>query len=138
MALLGQQQGQQRAQQQAEAIKSGAFGGERAGLQRQLLRGQQDLATGKTMGDIMQAGYAPAMQAAQTDLARTLQAGGQFGTLGTGAQQAGIQAAQALMGAGTVEQQTQQAGLQALYNQFLQERAYPFQDRKSTRLNSSH
>ncbi len=106
MALLGQQQGQQRAQQQAEAIKGGAFGGERAGLQRQLLRGQQDLATGKTMGDIMQAGYAPAMQAAQTDLARQLQAGGQFGTLGAGAQQ---------------------AGLQALYNQFLQERAYPFQ-----------
>ncbi len=127
MALLGQQQGQQRAQQQAEAIKGGAFGGERAGLQRQLLRGQQDLATGKTMGDIMQAGYAPAMQAAQTDLARQLQAGGQFGTLGAGAQQAGLQAAQALMGAGTVEQQTQQAGLQALYNQFLQERAYPFQ-----------
>lgn len=127
MALLGQQQGQQLAQQQAEAIRGGAYGGERAGLQRQLLRGQQQLATGKTMGDIMQAGYAPAMQAAQTDLARQLQAGGQFGTLGAGAQQAGLQAAQALMGAGTVEQQTQQAGLQALYNQFLQERAYPFQ-----------
>lgn len=127
MALLGQQQGQQLAQQQAEAIRGGAYGGERAGLQRQLLRGQQQLASGKTMGDIMQAGYAPAMQAAQTDLARQLQAGGQFGTLGAGAQQAGLQAAQALMGAGTVEQQTQQAGLQALYNQFLQERAYPFQ-----------
>lgn len=127
MALLGQQQGQQLAQQQAEAIRGGAYGGERAGLQRQLLRGQQQLASGKTMGDIMQAGYAPAMQAAQADLARQLQAGGQFGTLGAGAQQAGLQAAQALMGAGTVEQQTQQAGLQALYNQFLQERAYPFQ-----------
>jgi len=127
MALLRQQQGQQLAQQQAEAIRGGAFGGERAGLQRQLLRGQQGLAAGKTMGDIMQAGYAPAMQAAQADLARQLQAGAQFGNLGAGAQQAGLQAAQALMGAGTVEQQTQQAGLQSLYNQFLQERAYPFQ-----------
>ena len=127
MALLRQQQGQQLAQQQAEAIRGGAFGGERAGLQRQVLRGQQGLAAGKTLGDIMQAGYAPAMGAAQADLARQLQAGGQFGQLGAGAQTAGLQAAQALMGAGGLEQQTQQAGLQALYNQFLQERAYPFQ-----------
>jgi hypothetical protein len=48
-------------------------------------------------------------------------------SLGTGAQQAALSGAQAQMGAGTAEQQTQQAGLQALYNQFQQERAYPFQ-----------
>ncbi|KPL27426.1 MAG: hypothetical protein AMJ72_08980, partial [Acidithiobacillales bacterium SM1_46] len=48
-------------------------------------------------------------------------------SLGTGAQQAAMSGAQAQMGVGTAEQQTQQAGLQALYNQFQQERAYPFQ-----------
>lgn len=47
--------------------------------------------------------------------------------LGQGAQAAGLQGAQAMLGAGTVQQQTEQAGLQALYNQFLQEKGYPFQ-----------
>lgn len=118
-----QQQGQQLAQQQAEAIKGGAFGGERAGLQRQTLRGQQGLATGQ----LYAGGYGQALQAAQGDLARQLQAGQALGALGTGAQTAALQAPQALLGAGTLEQQTQQAGLSALYNQFLQERAYPYQ-----------
>lgn len=118
-----QQQGQQLAQQQAEAIRGGAFGGERAGLQRQALRGQQGLATGQ----LYASGYNQALQAAQGDLARQLQAGQALGALGTGAQTAALQAPQALLGAGTLEQQTQQAGLTALYNQFLQGRAYPYQ-----------
>ena len=51
----------------------------------------------------------------------------QLAALGTGAQGAALQGAQAQMGAGQVAQQTQQAGLTALYNQFLQQQAYPFQ-----------
>ncbi len=47
--------------------------------------------------------------------------------LGTGAQQAALQGGQAQLAAGTVEQQTQQAENQALYNQFLQQQGYPFQ-----------
>ena len=47
--------------------------------------------------------------------------------LGTGAQQAALQGAQAQIGAGTLQQQTEQAGKQALYNQFLQQQGYPFQ-----------
>jgi hypothetical protein len=47
--------------------------------------------------------------------------------LGTGAQQAALQGGQAQLAAGTVEQQTQQANNQALYNQFLQQQGYPFQ-----------
>jgi hypothetical protein len=47
--------------------------------------------------------------------------------LGTGAQQAALQGGQAQLAAGTVEQQTQQAQNQALYNQFLQQQGYPFQ-----------
>lgn len=47
--------------------------------------------------------------------------------LGAGAQAAGIQGGQAQLAAGTTEQQTQQALNQALYNQFLQQQAYPFQ-----------
>jgi len=50
-----------------------------------------------------------------------------FANLGTGAQAAGLQGAQAQLAAGQAEQQTQQAGLTALYNQFLQQQSYPFQ-----------
>ena len=51
----------------------------------------------------------------------------QLASLGSGAQQAGLTGAQAEIGAGTVQQQTQQAGLSALYNQFQQQQGYPFQ-----------
>ena len=47
--------------------------------------------------------------------------------LGTGAQNAAISGGQAALAAGTVPQQTQQAGLSALYNQFQQQQGYPFQ-----------
>jgi len=126
-AALQQQQGQQLAQQQAEAIRGGAFGGERAGLQRQALRGQQQLGMGQALSPLYAQAYQSGLGAAQTDLARQLQAGQTLGQLGTGAQTAALQAPQALLGAGTLEQQTQQAGLQALYNQFLQQRAFPYQ-----------
>jgi hypothetical protein len=131
---LRQQQGQERAQQQAQAIKSGAFGGDRAGLERANLARQQELATAQTLAPIYQQGYQQAVQTAQgqqgvvaSDLARRMQAGQQIAGLGTGAQAAALQGAQAQIGAGTLEQQTQQADLTARYQQFLQERGYDFQ-----------
>ena len=134
MAGLQQQQGQQLSQQQAEAIKGGAFGGDRAGIQRAQLMGQQGLATAQAIAPLYQQGYQQAVQTAQgqqgvvaSDLQRQLAAGQQLGGLGAAGQQAALAGAQAQIGAGTAEQQTQQAGLQALYNQFLQERGYDFQ-----------
>jgi hypothetical protein len=50
-----------------------------------------------------------------------------YGNLGAGAQTAGLQGAQAQLGAGTLGQQTEQAGKTAMYNQYLQGQAYPFQ-----------
>ena len=47
--------------------------------------------------------------------------------LGAGAQSAALQGATAQLTAGQQEQSTQQAGLTSLYNQFLQQQAYPFQ-----------
>lgn len=133
-AALRQQQGQQLSQQQAEAIKSGAFGGDRAGIQRAYLQGQQGLATAQALAPIYQQGYQQAVQTAQgqqgviaQDLARQLQAGQQVAGLGTGAQAAALQGAQAQIQAGTLGQQTQQAQDTALYQQFLQERGYPYQ-----------
>lgn len=131
---LQQQQGQQLAQQQSEAIKSGAGFGERANISRAQLQGQQGLATSQAIAPLYQQGYQQATQTAMgqqgvvaSDLARQMQAGQQLAGLGTGAQQAGIQGAQALLAAGTVGQQTQQADLTAKYQQFLQQQGYPFQ-----------
>jgi muramidase (phage lysozyme) len=133
-AALQQQQGQQLAQQQAEAIRGGAFGGGRDKMQRDILRGQQQLGMGQALAPIYQQAYQTGLSTAQQqqgvvaqDLARRMQAGQQIAGLGTGAQQAALQGAQAQMAAGQVEQQTQQADLTARYQQFLQERGYPFQ-----------
>ena len=134
LQALQQQQGQERSQQQAQAIKSGAAFGERSGLQRAQLAGQQNLATAQAIAPIYQQGYQQAVQTAQgqqgvvaADLARRMQAGQQVAGIGTAAQQAGLQGAQAQIAAGTVEQQTQQADLTAKYQQFLQQRGYDFQ-----------
>ena len=116
---LQQQQGQQLAQQQADAISGGAFGGERAGLQRATLQGQQELAMGQALSPLYQTGYGQALGAAQTDLQRQLAAG-------QGLSQAGLAAQQASLGAGTLGQQTQQAGINALYNQFQQQQMWPY------------
>jgi len=189
---LRQQQQQEMQGATANAIRSGAFGGDRSGLVAANLARQQQLGTAQAMAPIYQQGYGQALQTAQQqqgvqlsadqanraamqNLAQQLQGIGQQGYgqqmgaaqqlgalgqqqygqgmgaaaqlaglaqqgygmgaatsqalagLGSGAQQAGLQGAQAQMGAGTLEQQTQQADLTARYQQFLQERGYPFQ-----------
>jgi len=131
---LQQQQGQERSALAGKQIMSGAFGGDRAGLERANLSRQQTLGTAQALAPIYQQGYNTAVQTAQgqqgiigQDLNRQLQAGAQIGALGTSAQQSALQSAQAQMAAGTLPQQTQQADLTANYQQFLQERGYPFQ-----------
>jgi len=182
---LRQQQQQEMQGATANAIRAGAFGGDRAGLVAANLARQQQLGTAQAMAPIYQQGYGQALGTAMTaaqsnraalqNLAQQLQglgqqgygqqmgaaqqlaslgqqqfgqglgAAGQLGALGqqqygmgagtaqqlaalgTGAQQAALQGAQAQLGAGTLEQQTQQADLTARYQQFLQERGYPFQ-----------
>lgn len=124
---IEQQQAAQRSSQQAEQIKAGAFGQERGQLMRAVLAGQQNLGLGQALSPLYQTGYGQALGAAQSDLQRQLQAGQVMGGLGGGYMTSGLQGAQALMGAGTLGQQTQQKGLESLYNQFLMQQAYPFQ-----------
>lgn len=134
-----QQQNQQQAQQMAgNAISQGAFGGDRAGISQANLAGQQSLANQQVLAGLQQQGYSQALGAAQqqqglsyqaraADLARQGQAGQAIAGLGAQAQTSALQGAQQQIGAGTLEQQTQQAGLSALYNQFLQEQGFPYQ-----------
>ena len=138
MAAQAQQNAQQRNDLTGNAIRSGAFGGDRAGVAKANLAYQQNLSNSQTLAGLLNQGYGNAQQmfqqqqgvnlaAQQANQARLMQAGQQLASLGTGLQQGQLQAGQALLGAGTAAQQTEQAGKTALYNQFLQERGYPFQ-----------
>ena len=131
---LSQEQAMQRQQQLGQGIKAGAMGGDRLGLERANLARQQAMAYGTTASNIYNQGYGQAVQTAvgqqgvrAQDLARLQAGGAQIGALGTAAQQAALQGAQAQVGAGTLQQQTQQALDTAKYQQFLQERGYDFQ-----------
>jgi hypothetical protein len=64
-AALGQQFGQQRSDTQAQAIRSGAFGGQRAGLQQAQLAGQQALAESQAISPLYAQNYNQALAAAQ-------------------------------------------------------------------------
>jgi len=149
MANLRQQQGQEQSQILGDQIKSGAFGGDRGRIAQANLARQQELATGQTVAGLMNQGYGQALTTAQQQQAQQLAAsqanraalagagqslysmgqgyGQGMAGLGTQAQQAALQGAQAQLGAGTVQQQTQQAKNTADYNQFLQSQGYPFQ-----------
>lgn len=128
---------QQQQQEQSSLVNPSsvhAFGGDRGGLAAANLARQQGLATGQTMANIYQQGYGQALNTAvgqqgiqAQNYERLLHGGQQMAGLGQAAQQAAIQGGQAQIGAGTLGQQTQQADLTARYQQFLQERGYPFQ-----------
>jgi hypothetical protein len=131
---LRQQQAQEMQGATGNAIRAGAFGGDRSGLVAANLARQQQQGTAQAMAPIYQQGYQNAVQTAQgqqavtaADLARLQQGGQQIAGLGSGAQGAALQGAQAQLAAGQTQQQTAQAGKAALYNQFLQEQGYPFQ-----------
>jgi hypothetical protein len=148
-ALLNQNNQQQQAGQLGNAITSGAFGGDRTGIAAANLEQQQNLSNASTYSGIASNAFNTALGAAQQQQGVNLSAAqanraalanaGQeiagigsneattLAGLGSGAQTAGLQGAQAQIGAGTLQQQTQQAQDTAQYNQFLQQQSYPFQ-----------
>ena len=138
LAPLQQQQAQDRQNLTSSNIRAGAFGGDRAAISDAVLRGQQEMATGNVVGGLLTPMYNQAQQefntqqgvnlaAQQANRQNYQTAAGLLGNLGTGAQTAALTGAQAQLSAGQQQQQTQQAGLTALYNQFLQQQSYPFQ-----------
>ena len=103
LAALQQQQGQERSALAGRQAASGAFGGDRAGLERANLARQQQLATSQAISPLMSQAYQQAVQTAagqqgvQTqNLARQLQAGQQYAGIGQGLAGLGLQGAQTL------------------------------------------
>ncbi len=138
MRQMGQANEQAQSGALGTAASSGAFGGDRAGIAAANLANQQGMAMGSTLAGLNAQNYGQALQTAQqqqgvnlgatqADLERLMQGGQFMAGLGTARQQAGLQGAEAQINAGTLGQQTEQAGKTAMYNQFQQEQAYPFQ-----------
>jgi hypothetical protein len=154
--LLNQQNQQAMSGQTGNAIRQGAFGGDRGGIAAANLQQQQRLADSSIFSNILNQGYNNALSTAvgqqgvnlaaqQANRAATQatadriaglgqQGFNQYTTtgqnvqgLGAAAQNAAIQGGQAQMGAGAVEQATNQALDTAKYNQFKEEQSYPFQ-----------
>ena len=95
--LLNQQQQAQMSGQTGQAMKQGAFGGDRSGLAAANLAGQQSLAFSNAISPLYSQGYTQALGAAQQqqgfqlgqeqqNLARMGQAGQQIAGIGTAAQ----------------------------------------------------
>jgi hypothetical protein len=102
-AAIEQQNAQQMQQQQAEAIRSGAFGGDRSGAARAMLAGQQNLSQNQVLGNLRQQGYQNALAAFQQQQQQGL----------------GVAASEAAR-ANAMFQQQQGQGLQARQQQYAQ------------------
>lgn len=126
-AMMRQQYEQAQSGALGTAASSGAFGGDRAGIAAANMQQQNQMGYGNTMANIYNQGYTQALGASQADLARQLQGGAQMAGLGAQSQQLGLQGAQAKIAAGTMQQQTEQAGKDAMIQRFMQEQGYPFQ-----------
>lgn len=87
MAQLNQQYGQQQNQLKGNAISQGALGGDRAKVAMASLMGKQGMNTASALSGLQSAGYSQALQAAQADALRQLQAAGLSGTTTSGTTQ---------------------------------------------------
>lgn len=122
----------------SRAISSGAFGGDRAGVAAAEMARQQRLADDSTIAGLYNNAYQSGLGAFQQQQGQQLNslsqnaalnqaAAGQYANLGTTAMNNALTGANAQLGAGTLQQQLNQAALNVPYQQYQQTQAYPFQ-----------
>lgn len=121
----------QNAQQQQKllgnAIAQGALGGNRVAVGQAALANQQQLAQAPVIAGLQNQGYQTGLNTALSQQQAMALGANSLGTLGVAGQNAALTGAGAQIGAGTLEQQTQQAKDAAAYQQFMQQQGYPFQ-----------
>ncbi len=127
MANINETNAQQQNQVVGNAAAQGALGGDRVGIAQAELARQQGLANNQTLAGLNQQGFNTSLSAAQQDAARQGQAAFTFGNLGAETQNTRLQGAQAQLGAGALQQNQVQQGLNIPYQQFLQQQAFPYQ-----------
>jgi hypothetical protein len=137
-AEINNENAQQASSLAGNAISSGAFGGDRAGVAQAALAGQQDIASDATLANLNNQNYSQALGEANTEQTAGMTAqeetaqnqntaANTLANVGNTAQTEALNEANAQTNAGTLEQTTQQAQDTASYNQFLQQEAYPFE-----------
>ncbi len=126
-ANLMESNAQQRSGLKSGAIQAGAFGGDRGGVAQSELARQQNLANASSMANIYDQGYGKAMTLAGQQVSNLGAMGQQMAGLGAGRQSSELQGAQAMLAGGAQQQQTEQAKLQAAYDQWMQQQSYPYQ-----------
>lgn len=109
------------------AISQGALGGNRVGVAQGVLAGQQQLAQAPVIAGLYNQGYNQAVSTAENQQQAGLAGAYGLSNIGNSIQNAGLTGANAQIGAGTLQQQTQQAQDTANYGQYAQAQAYPFQ-----------
>lgn len=109
------------------AISSGALGGNRVGVAQANLAEGQAAQQNPVIAGLYSQGYQQALAAAQADAQRAGTAAYSLGNLGVAGQNAALTGAQSQIGAGTLQQQTEQAQNTADYGQFMQAQGYPYQ-----------
>lgn len=107
----------------AREISQGALGGSRARISAADMGYQQQQGQAPVIAGLYNQSYNQALTAAQ----QQQQAGFQGAGVGANIQQAGLQGAGAQIGAGTLQQQAEQAALSAQYGQYQQAQAFPYQ-----------
>jgi len=138
MANIQETNGEQDAQLQGNAISSGAWGGDRAGIAAAELSNQQGLAAGQTLSQLENQGFSQAQNQLNTQQQLQLganeanswlnsQAANIYGNLGNEALNTNLTGAQALLSTGNQQQAQTQANLNVPYEQYLQQQAYPYQ-----------
>lgn len=134
MALAHQNDAQQQSALTGNAISSGAWGGDRAGVAKATLAGQQQLADNSTIANLNNQNYTQALNQyntmntlGQQQNALNLQGAGIASNLGTSQFQNALTGAAANLEAGNQQQQQAQNALNIPYEQFQQQQQYPFQ-----------
>lgn len=119
-AQFNNQNAQARQQLLGSAAAQNALGGNRIGVAEAQLANQQQLAQAPVIADLMSKGWLTGLNAAQNQQQMGVQGG-------LAAGQGILGAAGAQIGAGTLQQQTDQAKLASDYQQWMNAKAYPFQ-----------
>jgi hypothetical protein len=137
-AQLAETDAQQQQGVVGNAISAGAWGGDRSAVAQGILGGQQALANNSTIANLENTGYSNAvnqfntqnqqtLSANQANASNALNAGVGQANLGNEALQTGLAGSSALLQAGGLQQQQQQAVLGA-QNQYAQnQQAFPYQ-----------
>lgn len=117
------------AQQQVtgNAALRGALGGSRVGVAQALTAGEQARAQAPILANLRASGWDKALGAAQQDRNAAAAGASTFGNLGNLAQNAAYRDIGSLYGMGQQQQAYNQALLDVPYQQFMEQRAYPFQ-----------